>query len=383
MRVLVVSHVDNLSGANKSMISVMKKLNKKVDFTLLTNGNSKEFIDEIEKINIEVITTEYGWWYAKPRISKLKSLYRIIVDAKKYYAKRKINKRFLDIIEKKQFDLIYTNTSTIDIGYKLSKLLNIPHIWHIREFGEEDFGFKCIVNNKYKRECFKNSAAIITISQALKNKYSTFVDINKLYLVHNGFDTSKLYCSPKKHDLNKKINVLITGQVCEAKGQEQAIRAVNILKNKGYPIKLFIAGDVDKDYINNILTNEIDKDCIAILGRVNDMYGLRKNMDIELVCSRCEAFGRVTIEAMLHGIPVIGANSGGTRELINSGENGLLYEEGNSNNLAEKIELLIKNETLYNNIINNAYSFSLGLTIENTANAIYQIFKYVVNGKRE
>ena len=378
MKVLVVSHVDNLSGANKSMISIMKELNKKVDFTLLTNGNSKEFINEFEKENIEVITTEYGWWYAKPRKNKLKSIYRLIADSKKYYSKRKINESFLRLIEKKKFDLIYTNTSTIDIGYKLSKLLGIPHVWHVREFGEEDFGFKSIVSNKYKKECFKNSDAIITISQALRDKYSSFVDKNRLYLVYNGFDISKLYCAPRQHELKKKINVLVTGQVCEAKGQEQAIIAVNRLKDEGYPIKLFVAGDVDKTYVNDIFSNKIDKDCIEILGRVNNMYELRKNMDIELVCSRCEAFGRVTIEAMLHGIPVIGANSGGTMDLINDGINGILYESQNSNDLAEKIEKLIKNETLYDNIVNNAHIFSAKFTIENTANSVYKVFESVL-----
>lgn len=383
MKVLVVSHVDNLSGANKSMISIIKELNKKVDFTLLTNGNSAKFINEFEKDNIEVITAEYGWWDAKPRLSKIKGIYRIIVDSINYYSKRNINESLLNLILEKKFDLIYTNTSTIDIGYKLSKLLNIPHVWHIREFGKEDFGFKSIVSDKYKKECFTNSDAIITISQALKDKYSMFVDKDRLHLVYNGFDISKLYCNPIQHELKKKINVLVTGQVCEAKGQEQAITAISILKNKGYPIKLFLAGDVDKAYINGIFSKVKDKDYVEILGRVNNMYELRKNMDIELICSRCEAFGRVTIEAMLHGIPVIGADSGGTTELINDRECGLLYEVKNSNDLADKIEMLINNETLYQNIIDNAYLFSKKFTIEKTANDVYTVFESVVGRKRK
>lgn len=46
---------------------------------------------------------------------------------------------------------------------------------------------------------------------------------------------------------------------------------------------------------------------------------MRKKIDVELVCSRSEAFGRVTIESMMSSNPVIGANTGGTKELIIEG----------------------------------------------------------------
>ena len=64
--------------------------------------------------------------------------------------------------------------------------------------------------------------------------------------------------------------------------------------------------------------------------------------DVVLMCSRFESFGRVTVEAMLAGKPVIGAASGGTAELIQDGETGLLYEPGNHDELAMKIEYLFE-----------------------------------------
>ena len=52
-------------------------------------------------------------------------------------------------------------------------------------------------------------------------------------------------------------------------------------------------------------------------------------MDIALVASCSEAFGRVTVEAMLAGMLVIGADVAGTSELICDGVNGILYEDDN------------------------------------------------------
>ena len=69
-------------------------------------------------------------------------------------------------------------------------------------------------------------------------------------------------------------------------------------------------------------------------------------MDVELVCSRAEAFGRVTVEAMLGGIPVIGSNTGGTPELIQDGKNGYLYKYGNPEELESKMEIFIANPDL-------------------------------------
>jgi glycosyltransferase involved in cell wall biosynthesis len=58
------------------------------------------------------------------------------------------------------------------------------------------------------------------------------------------------------------------------------------------------------------------------------------------MCSRKEAFGRVTVEGMKAGKPVIGANSGGTKELIKDRYNGFLYTFGDYHELAEKVKYL-------------------------------------------
>lgn len=58
--------------------------------------------------------------------------------------------------------------------------------------------------------------------------------------------------------------------------------------------------------------------------------------DVVLICSHWEPFGRVTVEAMLAGKPVI-AISGATVELIHDGVTGLLYDPGNYSVLANKM----------------------------------------------
>jgi L-malate glycosyltransferase len=79
---------------------------------------------------------------------------------------------------------------------------------------------------------------------------------------------------------------------------------------------------------------------------VREPLSIVASVDVVLMCSAKEAFGRVTIEAMKLGKPVVGANSGGTSELIIDGFNGLLYKVGSAEDLAAKIELFYKDRQL-------------------------------------
>ena len=87
-------------------------------------------------------------------------------------------------------------------------------------------------------------------------------------------------------------------------------------------------------------------DHVTFMGHVPNGIQVMQSVDIVLMCSRMEAFGRVTVEAMLAGKPVIGARSGGTTELIHENFNGLLYTPGNYLELAEKILYLYRHPHL-------------------------------------
>src|SRR5258706_9602678 len=63
-------------------------------------------------------------------------------------------------------------------------------------------------------------------------------------------------------------------------------------------------------------------------------------MDVIILPSRNEAFGLVVIEAMRCGIAVMGVNAGGVPEIIDHNQTGLLFEWGNTDQLAGQLEHL-------------------------------------------
>lgn len=75
-------------------------------------------------------------------------------------------------------------------------------------------------------------------------------------------------------------------------------------------------------------------------GQVDNPYSLVEIADIVLICSRCEAFARATLEGIALGKPIVGSRSGGTVEAVRDHFNGLLYTPGDVRDLAEKIRQL-------------------------------------------
>lgn len=202
-------------------------------------------------------------------------------------------------------------------------------------------------------------------------------------LIYNGIKIPEV--QPIKGRKNSKtINLLIVGRISENKGQIQAILAVKELINRGYTsIQLNIAGTGEKEYIDelkSIVETYGLASNVKFLGQIIDLDSVRECTDIELVCSKKEAFGRVTIEAMLKKNPVIGANTGGTKELIKEGVNGLLYEENNILDLANKIESVSNDLEKVRLMGENAYNYAKEkFTAEINANNIMKLYNSIIN----
>ena len=79
---------------------------------------------------------------------------------------------------------------------------------------------------------------------------------------------------------------------------------------------------------------------------VQELYSLLPSLDILVVPSRQESFGRVVIEAMAVGVPVVAFGQGGLKEIIEDEHNGSLALEFSPEILAEKVRLLLQDELL-------------------------------------
>lgn len=376
MKILVVTHNNNeKSGANRSMLSLLKIWKEYYDLHVIVNESKGRLPEILNQIGIKTSKVKYGWNCVPRRQNIVRQGVVIFREVYKYLCSLGVAKELKYKLEAEKYDLVYSNTSVINFGSILAKELGVPHVWHIREFGKEDFNFIPIINRKKQSDYFQDAKRLIVISNALKRQYDLITDPTKVCVVYNGFEIKPLLYN-KILGLTEQINILISGQLSPSKGQNQAIEAIRMLRDK-YAVRLYIAGDGDKKYIENALNGFEKENYIYVLGQVEDLYELRKNMHIELVCSKCEAFGRVTIEAMLHSLPVVASQTGANIELIENGKTGIFYENGNARSLAEAIEKLILDEEMRLNIAVSGQKFASGFTINKTAAGIERIFEEI------
>ena len=161
-----------------------------------------------------------------------------------------------------------------------------------------------------------------------------------------------------------QIRLVFVGRLEPEKGPDVAIKAVAKLKKEiAYPaISLDIIGQGNPSYLKFLeqLAARFGVDeQVKFMGRMNQNEILERFQfyDALLFTSRYqEPFGRVVIEGMAQGLPVIAAKSGAIPEIITNFENGVLVLPDNPDDLADAIEELIANPDSATRISQNAFA---------------------------
>lgn len=388
MNILFVAHSAELSGgANRSLLSVMKGLREVwgVSPSVLVPAAEGELEDACRKENIPVYTGKYHTCCTVFR-REAKDIVRygkLIVSpfAEWFYAK-KLNAELPN-----DFDLIYTNERMIVVGAYLAAMRNIPHIWHVRSFAQENATY---YPPFYYRLMSKGAQRIILISEALRNTFLNRIDSGKLCMVHNGVALDQ-YCVSEKIP-HEKCRLLLTGRIVPPKGQLEAIKALEILqRRKPDAFELYLAGSIPQydagnygEQLKNYIAAAGLEKHVHFLGDVQDISELRRGIDIELVCSWCETFGRVTVEGMFAKILVIGSNAGGTSEIILDKQTGLLYPPHDTQRLAELILWAEEHPDEVSEMVERGYQRAKDyFTIEAAVQKIFSVITEVLEEERE
>ena len=372
-----ISHSSQMGGAERSLLDLVDglKLYGIVCHIIIPESGPLEY--ELKKRKILYDILYYRWWIINKNETSKK------VDDEIFEQGMDIT----SLLDKINPDIIYTNTSVINVGALAAKILGKPHIWHIREFGEIDhnlnFTFPIQERSNF---IYENSVSVIFNSKAVEEYYCGNKDKSLVIYNNVSIDTNTQGNTEDivwKFKREKSYKLAIIGTVHKGKNQEEAIYAVEILIKKGIDIELVIIGSEDIEYAEGLKRIVIDRkleENVSFLGYIPEPFAILKSVDVLVVCSKNEAFGRVILEAMLLKKPVIATNSGGIPEIISNGQNGLLYNAGSPNELAEKIEFLFKNKDKAELYAINGYNFAIkNFDNEKYSGRISQIFHNTKN----
>ncbi len=217
------------------------------------------------------------------------------------------------------------------------------------EFGYEDYRLCFDLGKKIALAIMKQLSNVCFVSsKAVMEKYSKYFPEQKIKLIYYAVCVNnEISCkiAKVKKQLQKKsgIKCMIVGALHKGKYQEDAIRAIGKLIDEEINVRLYIVGEGKlkyKQYPESLVIGGALENHVQFFGYIDNPFLLMQQADILLMCSRKEAFDRVTVEGMKAGKPIIGADSGGTKELIRDHYNVFLYTFGDYHELAEKVKYL-------------------------------------------
>ena len=172
--------------------------------------------------------------------------------------------------------------------------------------------------------------------------------------------------SGTKNDEITSIKLVTVGRLDELKGQEYGIAAVQCLLQMGFDVKYFLIGSGPKEQeLKERIRNLGLEVYICLPGKASqeEIRKLLQEADIFLMTSiknsagMEESQGLVTAEAQACGLPVVAFDSGGVKYTIKDGITGFLCKEKDVEEFVEKIQILIENPSLRDEMGTNAVEF--------------------------
>lgn len=189
---------------------------------------------------------------------------------------------------------------------------------------------------------WKGAAFVISNSQGLKELALKSESKKEIGVIYNGIDTHEFFPAEKKN--SDLFTIICVSRVTPRKGIRFLIQAFKILSARYDNIRLLIVGDGNEKKSLEDLVQAIDiKEKVEFAGIVahDKLLPYYQRADIFVLPSLNEGMSNVMLEALACGLPIVATNTGGTKELLTDGLNGLVVRMKDADDLADKIEKLI------------------------------------------
>jgi glycosyltransferase involved in cell wall biosynthesis len=330
-KILYIDDTGRLGGAQISLLGLLANLSKSCFDPVLLCRNDGPLLPKAKNFGIE--TKPAGWGGLRNPLGFVKDLVFLF-----------------SLIKRRKIELLHINSSFLfKYGALLSFVMSIPAVGHMRDIS---------ILSGAGRWYFNRLNHVIAISESVADSLAKSHLKTPVSIIYNGVDLDTFHPSLKKRqEFRQKYNILeneivvgICSRIAPEKGQDTFVKAASLVSQENRKIRFIIAGDAifdrNRDYKNKIKSMAKDlgvQPNIVWTGFVEKTEELFAALDILVVASIAEPFGRVAIEAGACGLPVIGSASGGIPEIVLDDQTGILLPPQNAVQLAHAILKLSEN----------------------------------------
>ena len=265
------------------------------------------------------------------------------------------------IMQKVNPALIHANGFDLSRSFALATgSLGIPYITHVR-FPVEPEGARWVLRGLPK------PAAFIFNSRAMQDRLwpdvARYAPHSRPYTVHNAVDLASFTSAPWPEAPPYRIGIV--ANFAPFKRHEDFLRmAAEMLKTR-QDLKFWIVGDDTEGSGRRAVLETLAEELgiaphVHFLGHRADIPDIMRQLHVLVVPSQFEPFGRVVIEAMACGRPVVASRDGGIPEIIEEGLTGYLVEVGDYEGFAAKALQLLADPCLWDAMSSRAVSAAHG-----------------------
>lgn len=384
--VYICPHVDGY-GADRSLFNSvieLRSLGVSPFFIIPRKGLLTNYL---ESNNIPYIITGYKTWTKgrsrNPLVLGLKSTAKLFLN-------RCLSYTVANKLKSNKVRIVHTNDLVTNFGVELSKRLNAKHIVHSRCLLHESSIYFDLGEKWSVQHLSHNSAAVIFNSKTVQDHYQSLCNGVSTHVIHSAIFSKKDIQRPvREHDHEGKLRFIFMGRYEKQKDPLTIVKAVKLLVDSGHSdfhVSMFGKLDADfEDYYKELATI-VSANNLGRFVSLNDFDSKLSNrlqyFDVGLFTSPMEGIARVLIEFMINGLPVISSNTGAASFLVKNGYNGLHFIPCNEEDLAAKMEILLKNRALVDALGKQAFeSIDERFSNEFTSTELLEVYKTVLREK--
>ncbi|WP_166791558.1 glycosyltransferase family 4 protein [Cryobacterium sp. Hh38] len=348
MKVFILSHssaVENLGGAELSLLHLIDawaKDDSEVTFSVAARGPVGLLQPELAARDVTTHTLDFDAWV----LPLVRTDPADILDTDRRNSEAVL--AIVGLLRLETPDVVITNTIISPWAALAARYLGIPHVWFVHEFGDLDHGLQFEIS---RASTFEDigilSDLVVANSRAVHEHIGQWIPADKLAIAYPVIDLDRardlagqepLY--PIVPDAAAELTVVMVGRLAPSKGQWRLLDALAELRDEGTSIAaILVGGDqgvVADDVKNRIRALNLSGQ-VVLTGETDNPFWYIERGDVGITASTSEAFGRVTVEYMALGKPVIAGHGGAGAELVRDGVTGLLFDADSPDDLVRAL----------------------------------------------
>ena len=337
--ILFANHVGAMSGAEESLLALVRGLDRERFRPACACPAEGPLVDALRDADCEHVAMPFR---------RLHKTLDPIALAACLTEQIQLGGQMQQAIRATRARLVHSNSATAHLAAGLAaKRLRVPSIWHVRDLSP--LGPLGIFLGR-------NSDKIITISDAVRQQVSRYAPAERIEVVHNGIDADAFAAQARPGALRAELGIGPTpligmvAQMARWKGHRVFLDAAAQVHERVPELAAVVVGaDVFGDQaayareLRQLGQQQPWSEFVRWLGYRRDVATIMADLDALVVPSFDEPFGRVALEAMALGTPVVASDSGGLPEIVLDRVTGRLCPTGDAAAFADALCELLTN----------------------------------------